>query len=118
MDAHNYEAGAKQSALEALLYGEQALRALLPRLPRPQQEGAVFLVLAGAPAEAQPAIRRIAEESFGRDWRRGYEALLARQGRRAELVAALRARAALPDTPPAEREEIARRLAELGERGP
>jgi hypothetical protein len=96
--------------------GEAALRALLPRLGRPQQEAAVFLVLAGAPAEAQPALRRLADESFGPTWRRGYEAVLARQGRRAELVAALRARAALPGTSPADRREIAQRLLELGDR--
>jgi hypothetical protein len=96
--------------------GEAALRALLPRLPRAQGEATAFLVLAGAPAEAQPGLRRLADEVFGRDWQRGYEATLARQGRRAELAAALRARAALPDTGPQERLEIAQRLQELGDR--
>jgi hypothetical protein len=96
--------------------GVTALRALLSRLPRPRQEATAFLVLTGAPAEAQPAIRRLAEDILGRDWQRGYEAGLARQGRRAELLAALRARAAMTWTGPQEREEIAARLVELGER--
>lgn len=95
--------------------GEATLRALLPRLGRPQQEQALFLILAGAPAEAQPAMRRLAEEVLGPNWRRGFEATLARQGRRAELAAALRARAALPGTSMQERREIAQRLTDLGE---
>lgn len=93
--------------------GETALRALLPRLERAQQEGVMFLVLAAAPAEAQPALRDLANATLGADWRRGYEAALARQGRRAELVAALRARAAAPDTEPAERRAITERLRQL-----
>jgi hypothetical protein len=52
---------------------------------------------------------------LGPSWRRGYEATLARQGRRAELAAALRARAALPGTSVQEQREIAQRLTDLGE---
>jgi hypothetical protein len=100
---------------EGLPAGEATMRALLPRLGRPQQEQALFLVLAAGPAEAQPAMRRLAEEALGPGWRRGYEAMLARQGRRSELVAALRARAALPGTSADDRREIAQRLGELGE---
>jgi hypothetical protein len=96
--------------------GEAELRRLLPRLPRPQQEGALFLMLATAPGEAQPGLRQLAEETLGPDWRRGYEASLARTGRRAELVAALRARGAAPDLPAAERRAIAERLRDLGDR--
>ncbi|WP_203075225.1 hypothetical protein [Falsiroseomonas ponticola] len=92
--------------------GEAALRALLPRLARPQQEAALFLVMGAAPAEARPALARLADEALGAGWRSRFEAMLARQGRRAELVAALRARAAMPGE---DRREIARRLAELGE---
>ncbi|SFK23390.1 hypothetical protein [Falsiroseomonas stagni] len=92
--------------------GEASLRALLPRLARPQQEGTLFLLLGAAPAEARPLLARVADEVLGAGWRPRFEALLARQGRRAELVAALRARAAMPGE---DRREIARRLAELGE---
>jgi hypothetical protein len=95
--------------------GEAELRRLLPRLPRPQQEGALFLMLAAAPGDAQPGLRRIAEETLGPDWRRGYEASLTRTGRRAELVAALRARGAAPDLPVPERRAIAQRLLDLGD---
>ncbi len=101
---------------EGVLAGEGALRGLLPRLQRPQQEQALFLLLSAAPAESQPAMRRLAEETLGPNWRRAFEASLARQGRRAELAAALRARAAQPGTSEAERREIAQRLADLGER--
>jgi hypothetical protein len=62
--------------------GEAELRRLLPRLPRPQQEGALFLMLAAAPAEAQPGLRRLAEETLGAEWRRSFEASPARIGRR------------------------------------
>ena len=92
--------------------GEASLRALLPRLARPQQESTLFLLLGAAPAEARPLLARVADEVLGAGWRPRFEALLARQGRRAELVAALRARAAMPGE---DRREIARRLAELGE---
>lgn len=92
--------------------GEASLRALLPRLPRQQQESTLFLLLGSAPAEARPQLARVADEVLGAGWRPRFEAVLARQGRRAELVAALRARAAMPGE---DRREIARRLAELGE---
>jgi hypothetical protein len=92
--------------------GEASLRALLPRLARPQQESTLFLLLGSAPAEARPQLARVADEVLGAGWRPRFEAVLARQGRRAELVAALRARAAMPGE---DRREIARRLAELGE---
>ncbi len=97
---------------EGTAQGEAQLRALLPRLTRPQQEGTLFLLLGAAPAEARPLLARITDEALGAGWRPRFEAMLARQGRRAELVAALRARAALPGE---DRREIARRLAELGE---
>ncbi len=96
--------------------GEAELRRLLPRLPRPQQEGVLYLTLAAAPGEAQPALRRLAEEVLGADWRRGYEAALNRSGRRTELLAALRTRAAAADLPPEERRAIAERLRDLGDR--
>jgi hypothetical protein len=64
-------------------------------------------------AGLQPALRVVAEEVLGSGWRRRYEAALTRQGRRPELIAALRARAALAE--PAEREEIAVRLDQLGD---
>jgi hypothetical protein len=96
--------------------GEAELRRLLPRLPRAQQEGVLHLALAAAPAEAQPMLRRMAEEMLGPDWRRGYEAALTRNGRRAELAAALRSRAAVPDMPDGERRAIAERLRDLGDR--
>jgi hypothetical protein len=93
--------------------GTAALRSLLPKLARPQQEQVVFLALAAAPQASQPALRVVAEEVLGSGWRRRYEAALTRQGRRPELIAALRARAALAE--PTEREEIAVRLDQLGD---
>jgi hypothetical protein len=93
--------------------GVSALRGLLPRLARPQQEQVLFLALAAAPQAAQPALRGVAEDVLGAGWRRRYEAVLTRQGRRPELIAALRARAALAE--PAEREEIAVRLEQIGD---
>jgi hypothetical protein len=101
---------------EGVAAGEAELRGLLPRLNRQQQEGALFLLLAAAPAEGQASLRRLASATLGNDWQRGYEATLARQGRRAELLAALRARAAAAETTPAERRAIADRLRELGDR--
>jgi hypothetical protein len=96
--------------------GEAELRRLLPRLPRAQQEAALFLALAAGPGEAQPALRRLAEEALGPEWRRGYEAALTRAGRWAELVAALRARGAAAEPGSAERRDIAERLRDLGDR--
>ncbi|MBU8542689.1 MULTISPECIES: hypothetical protein [Roseomonadaceae] len=93
--------------------GERALRALLPRLPRQGREQALFLVLAAAPQDARPMLRGVAEETLGRNWSLRYEAMLESRGRRAELLAALRARAAQGDE--AERQEIALRLTELGD---
>jgi hypothetical protein len=101
---------------EGVAAGEASLRDLLPRLPRAAQEQALFLLLAAGPAEARGMVSGIAEAMLGPGWRRGYEAALARSGRQAALVAALRARAALPDTSAEERREIATRLRELGER--
>jgi hypothetical protein len=93
--------------------GTEALRDLLPRLSRAQQEQVLFLALASAPQGTQPVLRGVAEDVLGAGWRRRYEAALTRQGRRAELITAMRARAALAD--PAEREEIAVRLDQLGD---
>ncbi len=101
---------------EGTAAGEAALRALLPQMPRPAQEQTLFLLLAAGPAEARPGIGRLAEQALGPNWRRNYEAALARSGRRADLLVALRARAALPGTTPSERREIAQRLTELGDR--
>ncbi|MGK7869517.1 hypothetical protein [Falsiroseomonas sp. E2-1-a20] len=98
---------------EGMGAGVEGLRGLLPRLSRPQQEQVLFLSLASAPQAMQPALRGVAEETLGAGWRRRYESVLTRQGRRAELIAALRARAALADL--AEREEIALRLDQLGD---
>jgi len=100
---------------EGVVAGEATLRDLLPRLPRPAQEQALFLLLAAGPAEARPMLTRFAEATLGAGWRRGYEAALTRSGRLAELVAALRTRAALPDTTAEDRREITARLRELGE---
>ncbi|NGM23259.1 hypothetical protein G3576_24815 [Roseomonas stagni] len=97
---------------EGTAAGEAGLRALLPRLSRAQQEGTLFLLLGAAPPETRPLLVRLTDEALGAGWRPRFEAMLARQGRRAELVAALRARATLPGE---DRREIARRLAELGE---
>lgn len=93
--------------------GEAALRALLPRLARAEREQTLFLVLAAAPQDSQAALRGLAEAALGVGWQARYEAALARQGRRAELLAALRTRAALADA--AERQEIAARMIELGD---
>ncbi len=60
---------------------EAALRPLLPRLPRALQEATLYLVLSGAPAEAQPGLRALAEGTLGANWQAGYEAYLARQRR-------------------------------------
>ena len=100
---------------EGVASGEAALRDLLPRLPRAAQEQALFLLLAAGPAEARGMVTGIAEAVLGPGWRRGYEAALARSGPRAELVAALRSRAALPDSSAEDRREIAARLREMGE---
>ncbi|MGG5890008.1 hypothetical protein ACLF3G_23010 [Falsiroseomonas sp. HC035] len=98
---------------EGMGAGVATLRGLLPKLSRSQQEQVLFLALASAPQAMQPALRGVAEETLGAGWRRRYESVLTRQGRRAELVAALRARAALADL--VEREEIAVRLDQLGD---
>ncbi|NKE43969.1 hypothetical protein HB662_04215 [Roseomonas frigidaquae] len=98
---------------EGAAEGEAALRDLLPRLDRAQREQALFLVLAAAPQDSQAALRRLAEATLGAGWQARYEAALTRQGRRAELLAALRTRAALADA--AERQEIAARMIELGD---
>jgi hypothetical protein len=94
--------------------GEAALRTLLPRLARPQQEAVLHLGLAAAPPEAQPMLRRTAEETLGPAWRRGYEAAMTRQGRRSDLIATLRARGAA-EQGAEERRAIAERLIDLGD---
>jgi hypothetical protein len=101
---------------EGVAAGEAALRDLLPRLPRAAQEQALFLLLASGPAAARPMLDGIAEATLGPGWRRSYEAALERSGRRLELLAALRARAAAPGTTAEERREIAARLTQLGDR--
>ncbi|WP_439596338.1 hypothetical protein [Falsiroseomonas sp.] len=93
--------------------GLETLRALLPQLDPAQREAALFLVLAAAPQDSQAALRQLAEAALGAGWPARYEAALDRQGRRAELLAALRMRATLAS--PAERQEIAARLAALGD---
>ncbi|MBU8538441.1 hypothetical protein [Falsiroseomonas tokyonensis] len=98
--------------------GLEALRALLPQLDRTQREAALFLVLAAAPQDSQAALRQLAGAVLGAGWHARYEAALDRQGRRAELLAALRIRAALAEATPeglAERQEIAARLTALGD---
>jgi hypothetical protein len=98
---------------EGIGAGVATLRDLLPKLPRGQQEQVLFLALASAPQAMQPALRGVADEMLGAGWRRRYEAALTRQGRRADLIAAMRARAALAGL--AEREEIAVRLDQIGD---
>ncbi|NKC34253.1 hypothetical protein, partial [Falsiroseomonas selenitidurans] len=93
--------------------GVAALCDLLPRLLRPLQVHALFLLLAAAPEPAQAPLARLAAQTLGPTWRRSYETALERQGRRAELLAALRARAA--QSAPAERAAIAARLAAMGD---
>ncbi len=98
---------------EGVAAGEAALRALLPALDRAQREQALFLVLAAAPQDSQAMLRRLSDATLGAGWQARYEALLARQGRRAELLAALRTRASQADA--AERQAIAARMMELGD---
>lgn len=90
--------------------GSATLAALLPQLPRAAQEQALFLMLASAPTAARPMLDQAAAATLGAGWRRSYEAALERSGRRAELIAALQARAALPETSASERTEIEARL--------
>ena len=98
---------------EGVAEGEAALRDLLPRLDRAQREQALFLVLAAAPQDSQARLRLLADAALGAGWQARYEAALTRQGRRAELLAALRTRAALANA--ADRQAIAARMLELGD---
>ncbi len=93
--------------------GSAALAALLPQLSRAAQEQALFLLLASAPAAARTMLDQAAAATLGAGWRRAYEAALERSGRRGELIAALQARAALPETTAGERTEIEARLLAL-----